>query len=256
MAESGSVKPKIGVQPIIYGGRFGSDLPGVLREIQRTGYDGFESGNLYPRHTKGEVHRLLESTGLIVTGVHSGFGDIADVEKVESSIRFLKDVGARYLMVSGVGDLKEGLAAYDKAIEVFERAGSLCRAEGIDFCYHNHAWEFDPIDGKVPMHYLCDHTDPSLVKLCIDVYWVHVGGEDPAAFIRRYADRAAYFHFKDGSKGKFTELGRGEVNFDRLLPEVLKLSPEWIVYEQDRTEIDPEESLEISRRFMRETLGL
>ena len=247
---------RVGAQPIIYGQRNATDLPGVLREIKRAGYDGFESGNLYARYSKSEVRDLLDSAGLAVSGVHSGFGDVADTGKVESAIEFLKDVGARALMVSGVGDLKQGLAAYDHAIEVFERAGRLCRSEGIDFCYHNHAWEFDPIDGTVPMHYLCERTDPALVKLCIDVYWVHVGGEDPAAFIRRYEDRAVYFHFKDGFKGRFTELGRGEVDFDRLMPEVRRLSPEWVVYEQDRTEIEPEESLRISRQFMRDRLQL
>jgi sugar phosphate isomerase/epimerase len=253
-ANGGAIR--VGVQPIIYGRRNSEDFPGVLREIKSTGYHGFESGNLYARYSKAEVQDLLGETGLAVSGVHSGFGDVADLDKVESAVEFLKDVGAKALMVSGVGDLKEGLAAYDKAIDVFERAGRLCRSEGIDFCYHNHAWEFDPIDGRVPMHYLCDRTDPALVKLCIDVYWVHVGGEDPAAFIRRYEDRAVYFHFKDGRKGTFTELGRGEVNFGRLLPEVLRLSPEWVVYEQDRTDIEPEESLRVSRRFMKERLNL
>ena len=132
-------KPNIGVQPIIYGRRGGEDLPGVLEEIRRTGYDGFESGNLYPRYSRDQVQDLLSSTGLKVSGVHSGFGDVADPGKVESAVEFLKDVDARYLMVIGVGDLKQGLAAYDSAIEVFEKAGELCRSEGIDFCYHNHA---------------------------------------------------------------------------------------------------------------------
>ncbi|MBW3622635.1 MAG: sugar phosphate isomerase/epimerase [Armatimonadetes bacterium] len=251
-----AAKPKIGAQLIIFGRRNAEDFPGVLQDVKAAGYDGFESGNLYARYSRGEVMDLLGSTGLEVCGAHSGFGDVADLDKVESAIEFLKGVGSRYLMVSGVGDLKRGLAAYDDAIEVFERAGRLCKSEGIDFCYHNHAWEFEPTDGKIPMHYLCDRTDPSLVKLCIDVYWVHVGGEDPATFIRRYADRAAYFHFKDGWKGTFTELGRGEVDLERLMPEVLGVMPEWIAVEQDRTDGDPAQSMEVSRTFLRERLGL
>jgi sugar phosphate isomerase/epimerase len=247
---------RIGVQLIIYGKRGSEDLPGVLREVKATGYDGVETGNLYSRYSKDEVRHLLDEAGLAITGCHAGFDAFRNPDDVESAIAFLKDVDARYLMVSGVGDLKQGLKAYDDAIEVFERTGRQCRDAGIDFCYHNHAWEFEPTEGQIPMHYLCERTDPALVKLCIDVYWVHVGGEDPATFIKRYADRAAYFHFKDGRKGVFTELGLGDVDFDRLMPEVRAVSPEWIVYEQDRTDRDPEESLQISRTFLRKRLSL
>jgi len=248
--------PKVGVQLIVYGKRAAEELPVVLQEVKETGYAGVETGNLYNRYSPAEVKNMLETTGLAITGCHSGFGEFADPEKVESSIRFLKEVGSRYLMVSGVGHHDEGLSAYDSAAEVFNRVGRRCREDGITFCYHNHAWEFDRIDGVVPIHYLCERTDPDLVKLCIDVYWVYIGGEEPADFIHRYADRAAYFHFKDGRKGVFSELGRGEVDFDRLMPEVRSVAPEWIVYEQDRSDLDPKEALQISRDFLRERLSL
>jgi sugar phosphate isomerase/epimerase len=249
-------QPKVGVQPIVYGKRASEDFPTVLRDAKETGYEGVETGNLYARYSPDEVRSMFKANGLVVSGCHSGFGDFEDPEKTESAIAYLKGVGARYLMCSGVGDTKKGLAAYDSAAETFERAGRRCRDEGLLFCYHNHAWEFDAIDGQIPMHYLCERTDPELVKLCIDVYWVHIGGEEPAEFIRRYADRAAYFHLKDGRKGVFSELGRGEVDFNALWPEVQKVSPEWVVYEQDRTDIEPRESLRISREFLRERLSL
>ena len=252
----GSHEPKVGAQLIIYGRRAMDDLPGVLQEARETGYAGVETGNLFSRSSRSEVEEMFGKAGLAVTGCHAGFGEIADMDKVEEALAFLKAMDARYLMCSGVGDLKEGLAAYDKACDVFERVGRRCNEEGVAFCYHNHAWEFDAIDGKVPMHYLCDRTDPMLVKLCIDVYWVHVGGDDPATFIRRYADRAAYFHFKDGRKGVFSELGRGEVDFDSLMPEVRAVSPEWIVYEQDMTDLEPFESMRVSREFMKSRLSL
>lgn len=248
--------PKIGVQLIIYGKKATQDLPIVLQEVKETGYDGVETGNLYNRYSPGEVESMLKATGLSISGCHGGFGEFTDPDKVDGYIRFLKDVGAKSLMVSGVGRHDEGLPAYDMAAALFDRVGRQCADEGIDFCYHNHAWEFDLIDGVVPMHYLISKTNPDYVKLCIDVYWVYVGGEDPAEFIAKYADRAAYFHFKDGRKGVFSELGRGEVNFNGLMPEVRNVAPQWIVYEQDRTELEPRESLDISRRFLRENLAL
>ena len=38
---------------------------------------------------------------------------------------------------------------------------------------------------------------------------VHIGGEEPAQFIARYANRIGYYHIKDGDTGVFTELGQG-----------------------------------------------
>src|SRR5262249_25478440 len=116
-------------------------------------------------------------------------------------------------------------------------------------------WEFEEFGGVKGIHRLAERTDPETVKLCIDVYWVQVGGEDPVAFIERYRDRAAYFHLKDGRPGEFTELGEGEVDFAPIVPAVESIGPEWVVYEQDRTQRSPEESIRMSRRFLRERCG-
>ena len=55
-------------------------------------------------------------------------------------------MGARYLMCSGVADQKS-MAGYEQSAEVFNRVGRRCREAGIDFCYHNHNWEFTSFDG-------------------------------------------------------------------------------------------------------------
>jgi sugar phosphate isomerase/epimerase len=75
-----------------------------------------------------------------------------------------------------------------------------------------------------------------VVKFCLDVYWLACGGEDPAAFIRKHADRAAYFHFKDGTFDAaaqkpltFTELGRGQVDLKAATAAVREVAPEWVV---------------------------
>src|SRR4029077_6499321 len=104
-------------------------------------------------------------------------------------------------------------------------------------------------------------TDPALVKFCTDVYWVHVGGEDPVAFVRQHAERGVYYHFKDGRRGadgkpEFTELGRGEVDLKAAFEAALATNPEWIVYEQDRSAGSPTASVRTSRVFMRDQLGI
>ncbi len=252
-----------GIQVIVYGQRNRDDMGGVLREVAEIGFAGAETGNLFRQESyEGRVRRLFEETGLRLCGCHAGFAEFQDEQKLRENLSFTTALGSRYLMCSGVGDRQRGLAAYRDAGRLFDEVGRRCRDAGVFFCYHNHAWEFEDREGdRCGMDVLAAETDPDLVKFCIDVYWVHVGGEDPAAFVREHADRGVYYHFKDGGRGAdgkpwFTELGRGEVDLPAALDAALATGPEWIVYEQDRSEISPTESVRVSRAYMRSRLGI
>jgi len=247
-------QPKVGLQLIVYGRRPGEDLEGVLKEVAGAGYVGIEAGNLYAMAGEDVVEDILAETGLEVAGMHSGYNETTNTAKVEANLEYLQTVGAGYLINSGVAP-GEGLEAYEAAAETFNRVGQSCLDAGIVFAYHNHNWEFKEFDGVKGMHRLCELTDPELVKLCVDVYWVHIGGEDPAEFIARYSDRAEYFHVKDGSPGKFIELGEGEVDLKSALAAARKQNPEWIVCEQDRSDLEPKESITRSMAYLK-TIGL
>jgi len=246
--------PKVGLQLIVYGGRPATDLEGVLREVAEVGYAGIESGNMFQMAEPAKVKDLLAETGLAVCGMHSGFADQQDPAAVERNIAYLKEVGSKYLICSGVAQ-GEGIERFEKAAPVFNKVGQTCKEAGLVFCYHNHNWEFEAYDGVKGIHRLCELTDPDLVKLCTDVYWVTVGGENPAEFIARYANRCPYFHFKDGEPGKFVELGQGKVDLVAAKQAALKAGPEWIVCEQDRTELEPKDSVAQSLAYLRK-IGL
>src|SRR5262245_13208370 len=104
--------PQVGIQLIIFGQRQREDLPGVLRAVAEAGYAGVEAGNLARQLPVAEVRSLLEGSGVRLCGVHSSFQEFGDAAKLDENIRFTRDLGARYLMCSGVGDRSAGLAAY------------------------------------------------------------------------------------------------------------------------------------------------
>lgn len=252
-----------GIQLIIYGPRNREDVAGVLQEVAAIGFAGAETGNLFRQQgDEAAVRSIFAETGLALSGCHAGFAEFEDTEKLRENLAYLRALGGRYLMCSGVGDRSRGLSAYREASRLFNEVGRRCREAGAVFCYHNHAWEFEDREGETcGMDVLDAETDPELVKFCIDVYWVQIGGKDPAAFVREHAARGAYYHFKDGGRdagGKptFTELGAGEVDLKAALLAALDTGPEWIVYEQDRTDRTPTESVRISRAYMREHLGI
>lgn len=247
-------KPRIGCQLIVFGRRTAEDLAGVLREVALAGYDGIEAGNLFATHDPVQVRDLLAETGLAVAGMHTGYADCKDAAKVEAAIEYLHAVGARYYIISGVAE-GEGIEKYERAAETFNNLGALLKDEGITFCYHNHAFEFEAFDGVKGIHRLAELLDPAVAKLCVDVYWVTVGGEDPAGFIRRYSDRAPFYHFKDGAPGQFIELGLGTVNLRGAAEAALAAGAQWIVAEQDATTLPHAISISLSRGYLR-GLGL
>jgi sugar phosphate isomerase/epimerase len=257
-------KPGISAQLIVYGARPSEDLGGVLAELAEIGYDGAEIGANFIDGDRSVVQAAFESTGLRPSGVHAGYGLVADPEWQDRAVDFVVAMGAERIICSGVSD-NESLAGYADTGETFNAIGAKCQAAGLEFCYHNHAWEFRTFDGVKGIHKLCEVTDPALVKLNMDVYWVTVGGEDPAEFITRYRDRVGYYHFKDGpytasgsvAEGPytFTELGKGTVDLAGALKAARAHDPSWVTYEQDRSEIEPKDAARISFEHLK-SLGL
>jgi sugar phosphate isomerase/epimerase len=246
-------KPKIGVQLIVYGGRDQTDFAGVVKEVAEAGYDGVEIAFNFKDRPADEIKGILADNNLELTGIHAGYGNIADMKSLEEGIAFLNAVGGKYLICSGVAE-GEGLAAYENAAETFNKVGRVCAPQGVQFLYHNHAFEFETHDGKKGMHRLCQLIDPSVVKLCVDVYWVAVGGEKPEEFVPKYKHIAEYFHIKDGAPGSFIELGKGSVDLKAAVDAVLPLNPEWLVVEQDRTELEPKDSIRQSLEYLKTLL--
>jgi sugar phosphate isomerase/epimerase len=256
MASTGK-KYRVGCHLIVFGKRPAEDLDGVLAEIAAAGFEGVEGGNLYAAYGQDRVRALLDRHGLAVSAAHSGYADTSDAGKVEAALGFLRETGARYLINSGVGE-GEGLAPYERAAEVFNRVGRRCQEAGITFCYHNHDWEFRrTADGAVPFERLAALTDPAVVKLNMDVYWVTFAGQDVGRFIATYGARIPYVHLKDLKGGTFTELGTGTIDFPAILAALGASAPvEWLIYEQDRTTLPTAEAVGISGRYLRQTLGL
>lgn len=246
----------LGVQLLVHGERQREDLPGVLAEIKAAGYDGAEAGGdgrgLLP------VDVLLarfRDAGLALSGLHVGYADCADEARLGDHIAFLKQAGSSFLICSGVSDLGS-IAGYEASSETFNEVGRRCREAGLTFCYHNHAWEFRPLEGgRQGLYTLLERTCPELVKLNMDVFWLHIGGVDPSSFIAAHSDRAGYYHFKDGAgtpeSQTFVELGRGEVDLAGAADEARKHPWEWIVYEQDRCDLEPRLAVERSFSYLK-----
>jgi len=146
--------------------------------------------------------------------------------------------------------------------EKLNKAGEKCRAAGLSLCYHNHAFEFEPMDGTTRFQVLLDTLDKKLVGLELDVFWVSVAGRDPVEILKQTSGRVHLLHLKDKAQGTpvmykesvpastFKEVGHGTLDWPAILRAAESAGVQHYFVEQDQTPGDPVESLRQSYDYI------
>jgi sugar phosphate isomerase/epimerase len=184
---------------------------------------------------------------------------------LKAAIAQAKETGLKYYVVPYLtpGE-RGGIDFYRKFADQLNQAGEACRSAGLKFCYHHHAFEFQPIDGKRPLDILLERTDKALVGWEVDVFWVSVAGSDPIEFLKSLAGRAPLIHLKDKGKGTpntfsesgvareaFKEVGNGVLDIPGILRAAAAAGVEQYFVEQDQCPGDPVASLKQSIDYLR-----
>jgi len=163
-----------------------------------------------------------------------------------------------YLPPAERGGLDKIRALTDK----LNQAGQKCRAAGLDFCYHNHAFEFEPMEGTTGFQVMMDRLDKKLCGFELDCFWVSVAGHDPVALLQKLAGRVPLVHLKDKApgtpvmfkesvdRGAFKEVGNGAIDWPAVLRAAASAGVQHYFVEQDQTPGDPLESLRQSFGYL------
>ena len=160
-------------------------------------------------------------------------------------------------------DRGTSLDHYKALGETLNSAAEKAKAAGLGFAYHNHAFEFEPMEGSTPLEAILGASDAELVQLELDVFWVSITGNDPAETLRKYAGRVPLTHLKDKADGTpqaykegqaketFKEVGNGVIDFGGVLAACGEAGVEHFFVEQDQTPGDPLASLKQSIDYLR-----
>ena len=210
------------------------DLPGTLRTVAATGYRSVELAGL-PAVEPGELARLLSEAGLTAVSSHEGIDRLrADAGAVADRVVAL---GCPRIVVPWMPpDDRRTLDDVRRfAIELGQIAETLA-ARGITLGYHNHDFEFAPLDGSTAWDVLLAEL-PAGIELEVDVYWVSVGGSDPVAAIRAGGDRVRMLHMKDRARGAEPHdapAGEGILDFLAIIAAARDAGVDWYIAEQDQ----------------------
>jgi sugar phosphate isomerase/epimerase len=242
-----ALKPKlkkVGVQLYSVRKEMMADAAATLRKLGEVGYQEIESaqsekGNYYGLTPK-EIKKMLDGQGMTLRSGHTHID--ANWHK---SIDEAAEAGQEYIICSVLPSPGQTIANYQKSADLFTEAGEQCKKSGLLFGYHNHASEFETVDGQVLYDVLLNRVNPEFVHMEMDLGWVIAAGKDPFVYFEKYPGRFPLWHLKDMNiaEKKSVEFGKGSVDIIRLLSNSKQAGMKYYFVEQEEYAVNAFDSL-------------
>jgi len=250
----------VGLQLYTLRDQLQQDMTGTLKKVAAIGIKEVEIYDLYGK-TAAEFSQILKDDGLTAPSGHYMtkhlHGDWA--KEIENA----KILGMKY-MVNAILDPDERKSFDDwkRLAELFNKAGEQTQKAGIQYCYHNHNFEFQKFGGTTAYDYLLKTLDPKLVKFEMDCFWITHAGQDPVAYFKKYPGRFPLLHIKDmkdhppatqekdDKMGMFAPAGQGTIDWKRIFAAAPIGGMKHYFIEQDWCEQPPLEAVKASYTYL------
>ena len=226
------------------------DLSGTLKAVAEIGYDGVEFAGYYGRSAE-ELRGMLDDLELRVAGTHIGIHTLLG-EELQRSIEFNRALGNRFLIVPSLPEEMRGSkASWLEAAHLLNEIADRLGPEGMRVGYHNHAVEFQPIDGELPWDIVFGEAVPEVV-MQLDTGNAMMGGVSPSevlGILRRYPGRATTVHLKAFSPvNERALIGEGDMKWREFFSLCETVGgTEWYIVEQERYPYKPLECVRICK---------
>jgi len=232
-----------------------ADPKGTLKTISNIGYKNLEAANYDNGKIYGmapaEFRSYIEDLGMKLSSAHL-HGPKYSPENINEALEWWKKAaddhkitGASYIIKPSM-PLPTTLQELDTWNDYYNAIGDIAAQSGLMFGFHNHAREFEKIEGEVMLEYMIKNTNPDTVCYELDVYWCKKGGHDPATFINKHAGRFPLLHIKDEK-----ELGEsGEMDYRPIFEAAYKQGLDYYFVEVERYNHEPLESVRQSFHYL------
>jgi sugar phosphate isomerase/epimerase len=265
-------KFKLGLQLFTMRAAMEKDLQGTLKRISAIGYEevetyGFHRGKnkyywgLEPKAAK----QLLDDCNLTTSTGHYDLNNFMNTP-LDDLKRYVDEC------IAGAHVMKQDYITWpwldpaSRSIEKFKILsgklnviGEQIKKGGLQLAYHNHDFEFIDHDGQIGYDVLLKETDPSLVKMQMDLYWVsHSSRLTPHQWFQQYPGRFVMWHIKDMDKVNrdlHTEVGNGSIDFKAIMPDASLAGVKHVFVEQGNNLMaDPFQSITNSANHVKKYL--
>lgn len=233
----------------------------TLQSLESLGYREAEviRGNM------AKIWDSLKQTKLKPVSLHIDTSYFTrDIDKLNPTLDDAKAKGFSYVVCPYIAPQdRGGVEVIKKLADTLNKAGERVKAAGMHLCYHNHAFEFEPVagTGDTLLDVLMKNADAKLVGLEFDVMWSQVGGVDPIRIFEKYKGRIPLVHLKNVTKlpvqynervprEAFKDVGSGVIDMAQVLKAAEKAGSKHYFVEQDQTPGNPLDSLKLSAEYL------
>jgi len=237
-----------------------SDVKGILTSVAAMGYTeaetyGYKEGKLFGMPV-AEYGAFMKSIGIKTVSGHYGI-DLT-VNDWDQSCEDAKSIGQDYVVVPWLD--KKYYSTLDElknTCENLNKAGEVAKKYGLQFGYHNHAFEFEMVGDKTVFETMLEMLDPNLVTWEMDIYWVVRAGHDPVKYFEKYPDRFSLWHVKDMDKTNpenNADVGTGTIDYKELFTHAKHAGLKKFFVEQETYPSSPIESTKNSIDYLKTIL--
>ncbi len=258
---------RVGLQLYTVRSEMPKDFSGTIAKVARTGYKEVEFAGYFD-HTPKEVRAIVDKNGLTAPSAHFTYEVIE--KQLPETLEVAHVIGHKYIVCPWIDEKQRTADGWKQVVELFNKAGEASQKAGIQFCFHNHSYEFAPVEGlggKLAYDYLLEETDPKLVKMEMDLGWISVAKQDPLKYFKKYPGRFPLVHVKDyvndpnstssyagatGSvqfKGRLADVGKGIVDWKRIFAHSDEAGIKHYFVENDNAK-NPFEDIKISYDYL------
>ncbi len=258
---------RIGLQLYTVRSEMPKDFDGTIAKVAQTGYKEVEFAGYFD-HTPKEVRAIVDKNGLTAPSAHFTYEIIE--KQLPETLELAHVIGHKYIVCPWIDEKQRTADGWKRVTEVFNKAGEACEKAGVQFCFHNHSYEFAPVEGlggKLAYDYLLEETNPKYVKMEMDLCWISVAKKDPVSYFNKYPGRFPLVHVKDyvydpnatssyagatGSvvfKGRLEDVGKGTIDWKRIFSHSQKAGIKHYFVENDDAK-NPFEDIKISYDYL------
>ena len=229
---------------------------------------GYKQGEMYGFPDCDPIIAAAKEHGLALNSTHFEWESVVNpkddsLSDFKKTIEKARSTGLTHLVIPYLKDEnRKSLDEYKRVAANANKAAALAKQAGIQLAYHNHSFEFKPFDGgKTGFDVFMAEFGPDM-KFELDLFWVKLGGQDPAALLAKLAGRVTQVHLKDLKSGieipsygnippdAFQELGDGIISTEAMMTAAKAAGVEHCHVEQDQSP-DALASIKQSMEYLR-----
>ncbi len=225
-------RKEIGIQLYTLRNEIKNDVNATLKAVADAGYQQVEC---YGFPDAQPMMKAAADNGLAIRSTHFQWDSVVNpdqkgVTPFSEILEAANKAGLEHLVIPYLADKnRKTLDDYKLLCDRCNRAAEEAKTAGVQLSYHNHSFEFEPMEGgKTGYDTMIKHFSPDM-QFEVDVFWIQLGGRDPVDMIGKLKGRVSQLHLKDLNKNikapaysgipddAFEELGDGVIPMEPII---------------------------------------